>query len=83
MAVTKQIVWNATVWQRAVDAVAALNGWTENVVDPADPQATIPNPQSKVRFFNQWLKNKAINEITEYHNRQALASVVPVTDTEV
>ena len=81
--VQKTINWNAAVWNSAVDAVAELNGWTENVVDPQDPLLTIPNPVSKIQFFNAWLKKKAINEITERDNRLALANVVVLTDEKV
>jgi hypothetical protein len=59
------------------------NGWTATIPDPADPLLTIPNPQSKQQFFNAWLKKQAINAITEKQNRDALAAIVPVTDTEV
>ena len=83
--VSKSINWNAAVWNQAVDAIASMNGWTATIPDPADPTgvATIPNPQSKQQFFNAWLKKQAINAITEKQNRDALATVVPVTDTEV
>ena len=83
MVVSKSINWDNTVWIKAVDAVAELNGWTATIPDPVDPQLTIPNPVSKIQFFNAWLKKKAINEITERDNRLALANVVVVTDTEV
>lgn len=81
--VNKSINWNATVWNQAVDAVATLNGYTGTITDPQNPPATIPNPQSKQQFFNQWVKNQAINQITEKANRDAIAAVVPVTDTAV
>jgi hypothetical protein len=86
--VSKAINWDNTVWIKAVDAVAELNGWTAEVPNPAfveggQEPATIPNPVGKIQFFNAWLKKKAINEITERDNRIALANVVVVTDTEV
>jgi hypothetical protein len=81
--VTKSINWNAAVWNAAVDAVAELNGWTDTIVDPQDPLITIPNPVSKIQFFNAWVKKKAINEITELSNRQALANIVVMSDEEV
>lgn len=81
--VSKSINWNAAVWNSAVDAVASMNGWTATIHDPADPLLTIPNPQTKIQFFNAWLKKQAINAITEKQNRDALATVVPVIDAEV
>jgi hypothetical protein len=90
MVVSKSINWDNQVWIWAVDAVAEMNGYQATISDPnfvpteevqIAPQ--IPNPQSKIQFFNSWLKKKAINEITERDNRLALASVVPVVDTEV
>ena len=81
--VSKSINWNSVVWTKAVDAVAELNGWTATIVDPQNPEATIPNPVGKVQFFNAWLKKKAINEITEKNNRDVLATVVPMVDAEV
>jgi hypothetical protein len=86
--VSKAINWDNAVWNKAVDAVAEVNGWTVDVPNPAfvdggQEPATIPNPVGKVPFFNAWLKKKAINEITERDNRVALASVVPTVDEEV
>ena len=86
--VAKSINWDNAVWIKAVAAVAEVNGWTENIPNPAfveggQEPATIPNPQSKIQFFNAWVKKKAINEITERDNRVALATVIPVIDTEV
>lgn len=85
--VQKTINWNAAVWNAAVDAVAEMNGWTAEVPNPAyveggQEPATIPNPKGKIPFFNAWLKKQAINATTEYANRMALASVVPLIDTE-
>lgn len=82
MAVSKSINWNAAVWNQAVDAVAVMNGYQANIIDP-QTQVSSPNPQSKIQFFNAWLKKQAINAITEKQNRDALATVVPVIDTEV
>jgi hypothetical protein len=86
--VQKAINWDNGVWLKAVNAVADMNGWTAEVPNPAyieggEEPETIPNPVAKVPFFNAWLKKKAINEITEYNNRLALAAVVPEVDTEV
>ncbi len=85
--VSKAINWNNQVWIKAVDAVAEMNGWTAEVPNPAyveggQEPATIPNPKGKIPFFNAWLKKKAINEITERDNRVALATVVPLADTD-
>jgi hypothetical protein len=72
--VSKSINWNAAVWNQAVDAVAAMNGWTENITDGNGQ--TVPNPVSKDLFFKQQIKAWARNQAVEYANRQALASVV-------
>ena len=81
--VSKSINWNAAYWNAAVDAVAAMHGWTATIPDPADPLLTITNPVSKIQFFNAWLKAQAGNAITEQANRTALAAVIPMVDTEV
>lgn len=81
--VSKSINWDSVAWNKAVDAVATMNGWTATIPDPADPLLTIPNPVGKIPFFNAWLKKQAINAITEKANRDALATVVPVVDSEV
>ena len=61
---------------KEVEAVAAMNGWTETIPDPANPEQTIPNPVTKEAFFKQQIKAWARNQAVEYANRQALASVV-------
>lgn len=60
---------------KEIDAVAAMNGWTETIPDPANPEQTIPNITKEVFFKKQikaWLRNQAV----EHANRVALASVV-------
>jgi len=59
-----------------------MKGYSDTIVDPENPEATIPNPQSKVGFFNSWLKKRAFNQIKEYNNRLAIASVSEVTDED-
>jgi hypothetical protein len=59
----------------ALDAVATATGWTPTIPNPADPEATIPNPVSKAQNMDRWLKAKLRNEITEQANRVALANV--------
>lgn len=83
--IAKSINWDNAVWLQAVDAVATMNGYQATIPDPADQTgaATLPNPQSKQQFFNAWVKKQAINAITEKANRDALATVIPVTDTAV
>lgn len=80
--VSKAINWDNTVWIKAVDAVAELNGYQATIPDPQNPEIMITNPQSKIQFFNAWVKKQAINQITEKANRDALAAVVPMVDNE-
>ncbi len=64
-----------TLLAKEVEAVAAMNGWTETIPDPTNPEQTIPNITKEAFFKRQikaWLRNQAV----EYANRQALASVV-------
>lgn len=64
-----------TLYATELDAVASMGGWTETVVDPADPELTIPNPVSKELFFKQQIKAWLRNQAVEHANRQALANV--------
>ena len=64
---------------KEIDAVAAMNGWTETIPDPADPTKTIPNI-TKEQFFKKQLKAWARNQAVEHANRQALASVTVEED---
>ena len=59
---------------KEIDAVAAMNGWTETIPDPADPTKTIPNV-TKEQFFKKQIKAWLRNQAVEHANRQALASV--------
>ena len=59
---------------KEVEAVAAMNGWTETIPDPANPEQTIPNI-TKEQFFKKQIKAWLRNQAVEYANRQALASV--------
>lgn len=70
------------IYLKEIDAVAAMNGWTETVQDPAfpgDPTKTIPNI-TKEQFFKKQIKAWARNQAVEYANRQALAGVVVEDD---
>lgn len=63
----------------AVEAVAAMNGWTETIPDPANPEQTIPNI-TKEQFFKRKIKAWARNQAMEHANRTALAAVVMEAD---
>lgn len=76
-----------TLYAKEVEAVAAMNGWTETISDPAfvpteaNPTAPmIPNPVSKEQNFKKWIKAKAANMRIEQANRRALAAVVAEAD---
>ena len=64
---------------KEVEAVAAMNGWTETIPDPANPEQTIPNITKEV-FFKRQLKAWARNQAVEFANRKALAAVVMEAD---
>ena len=64
---------------KEIDAVAAMNGWTETIPDPADPTKTIPNV-TKEQFFKKQIKAWLRNQAVEHANRQALASVAVEED---
>ena len=59
---------------KEVEAVAAMNGWTETIPDPANPEQTIPNI-TKEQFFKKQLKAWARNQAVEHANRVAISSV--------
>ena len=65
---------------KEIEAVAAMNGWTETIPDPANPEQTIPNITKEV-FFKKQLKAWARNQAVEYANRTALAAVVVEDNT--
>ena len=68
-----------TLYAKEVEAVAAMNGWTETIPDPANPEQTIPNI-TKEQFFKRQIKAWARNQTVEFANRQALAAVVMEAD---
>jgi len=67
------------LYAKEVEAVAAMNGWTETIPDPANPEQTIPNITKEV-FFKRQIKAWARNQAVEFANRQALAAVVMEAD---
>lgn len=67
------------LYAKEVEAVAAMNGWTETIPDPANPEQTIPNI-TKEAFFKRQIKAWARNQAVEFANRQALAAVVMEAD---
>ena len=68
-----------SLYLREIEAVAAMNGWTETIPDPANPEQTIPNI-TKEQFFKRQIKAWAINQAVEFANRQAIAAVVMEAD---
>ena len=67
-----------TLYAKEIDAVAAMNGWTDTITD-ANGQS-IPNPVTKEQFFKKQIKAWARNQAVEYANRTALAAVVMEAD---
>ena len=67
------------LYAKEVEAVAAMNGWTETIPDPANPEQTIPNITKEV-FFKRQIKAWARNQAVEYANRTALAAVAVEAD---
>lgn len=67
------------LYAKEVEAVAAMNGWTATIPDPANPEQTIPNI-TKEQFFKRQIKAWAINQAVEFANRQAIAAVVMEAD---
>ena len=67
------------LYAKEVEAVAAMNGWTETIPDPANPEQTIPNI-TKEQFFKKQIKAWARNQAVEFANRQAIAAVVMEAD---
>lgn len=67
------------LYAKEVEAVAAMNGWTATIPDPANPEQTIPNVTKEV-FFKRQIKAWAINQAVEFANRQAIAAVVMEAD---
>ena len=67
------------LYAKEVEAVAAMNGWTETIPDPANPEQTIPNI-TKEQFFKKQIKAWARNQAVEFANRTALAAVVMEAD---
>jgi hypothetical protein len=68
-----------TLYTKEVEAVAAMNGWTETIPDPANPEQTIPNITKEV-FFKRQIKAWARNQAVEFAARTALAAVVMEAD---
>lgn len=67
------------LYAKEVEAVAAMNGWTETIPDPANPEQTIPNI-TKEAFFKRQIKAWARNQAVEFANRTALAAIVMEDD---
>lgn len=68
-----------TLYAKEVEAVAAMNGWTETIPDPANQGQMIPNI-TKEQFFKKQIKAWARNQAVEYANRTALAAVTMEAD---
>jgi hypothetical protein len=67
------------LYAKEVEAVAAMNDWTETIPDPANPEQTIPNI-TKEAFFKRQIKAWARNQAVEFANRTALAAIVMEDD---
>ena len=67
------------LYAKEVEAVAAMNGWTATIPDPANPEQTIPNI-TKEAFFKKQIKAWARNQAVEFANRTALTAVVMEAD---
>lgn len=57
------------------DAVCTKYGYQDTVVDPENPEQTIPNPVSKAQFVSIQIKNFLKNCVIETRNREAIATV--------
>ena len=68
-----------TLLAKEIEAIAAMNGWTETIPDPANPEQTIPNI-TKEQFFKKQIKAWLRNQAVEHANRIALASVAVEAD---
>lgn len=68
-----------SLYLKELEAVAAMNGWTETIPNPANPEQTIPNI-TKEAFFKRQIKAWARNQAVEYANRTAMAAVVMEAD---
>jgi len=82
MATTVSFNVNDILYPLEVTAVAALNGYTDIIPDPADPTgvATIPNPVTPDKFLKLQVKAWLRNQVVEYSNRQAITNVVVQVD---
>ena len=59
-----------SLYTKEVEAVAAMNGQTATIPDPANPEQTIPNI-TKEQFFKRKIKAWARNQAVEFAARTA------------
>ena len=73
-----------SLYAKEIDAVAAMNGWTETIPDPAfpgDPTKTIPNI-TKEQFFKKQIKAWARNQAVEYASRTAMQKALASVESD-
>lgn len=59
--------------QDVIEAVCALNGYQEHVIDPADPTRMVPNPMTRKRFVKEWIVQRLMGQVQEYRAGRAQA----------
>jgi hypothetical protein len=71
--------------QLVVDAVARRNGYKAQIQDPANPAATIPNPETRAQFLKRWIVNMLRQEVLldDTQERQRRAQVDAVANAPV
>lgn len=58
------------------DAVCDVYGYQEEIPDPSDPSATIPNPVTKAAFVKKQLKGFLRQTIRQYKRKQAVSAII-------
>ena len=71
-----------SLYAKEIEAVAAMNGWTETIPDPANPEQTIPNI-TKGAFFKRQIKAWARNQAVEFAARTAAQTVTDGVEVDV
>jgi len=79
---TINITIRDSILAKEVEAVAAMNGWTETIPDPANPEQTIPNI-TKEQFFKKQIKAWARNQLVEYAARTATQTAIDSVEADV
>ena len=79
---TINITIKDTLLAKEIEAVAAMNGWTETIPDPANPEQTIPNI-TKEQFFKRQIKAWARNQAVEFAARTAAQTATDGVEVDV